>query len=240
MRNKISQLSGHYIVCGYGRVGKQVVEGLLEHACEIVVIDNTPEQAQILEMAGLNYIIGSATEDHVLEEAGIHNASGLSSCLPQDAHNVFTVLSARALNPDLTIISRSNLTESAPKLRIAGANQIINPYLMTGRRMAAELTSPTLVEFLDVVMERGELQLQIEDITIGPGSILSNKTLAQCNVRGETGANVLAVRRVRGKILTDFGGDMLLNAGDTLIVLGTTQQLGALAERADDIHKHFK
>lgn len=239
MRNKISQLKDHYIVCGYGRVGKQVVAGLREHDCAVVVIDNDPEHVTELEASNLTYIIGNATEDHILEEAGIHEARGLSSCLPQDANNVFAVLSARALNPKLTIISRSNLTESAPKLRIAGADQIINPYLITGRRMAAELTSPTLVEFLDVVMQRGELQLRIEDINIDGGSNMVGRTLAECNVRKETGANVLAVRRGNGKVLTDLGGDVLLNAGDTLIALGTLRQLSSLAKDAGDIHKRL-
>jgi len=239
MRNKIDLLNNHYIVCGYGRVGKQAVEGLLEHDCQIVVIDNDPIHAEALEAENLAFIIGSATENHVLEEAGINKARGLCSCLPQDADNVYAVLSARALNPELIIIARSNLPESAHKLQIAGADQIVNPYLTTGRRMAAELTSPTLVEFLDVVLQRGELQLQIEEIDVKPGSMLDDKTLAECNVRGETGVNVLAVRRAEGGIHTDLGREFFLNAGDTLIVLGTPHQLDTLAQRVGDPRRHI-
>ena len=141
---------------------------------------------------------------------------------------------ARALNPDLTIIARSNLVESAAKLRIAGADQIINPYLITGRRMAAQLVHPTLVEFLDVVMQRGELELRIEDMIIAAGSPMDGKTLAECHVRSETGANVLAVREVSGTIHTNIGPDYLLRAGDTLVSLGTPEQLALLAERTVD------
>ena len=234
MKREIEKLTDHYIICGFGRVGQQVVDGLRDSGFDVVVIDSDPVVADALETGEIDFLLGSATDDEILIEAGITRARGLASCLPHDANNVFVVLSARALNPDLTIIARSNLVESAAKLRIAGADQIINPYLITGRRMAAQLVHPTLVEFLDVVMQRGELELRIEDMIIAAGSPMDGKTLAECHVRSETGANVLAVREASGTIHTNIGPDYLLRAGDTLVSLGTPEQLALLAERTVD------
>ncbi len=194
MNRDIGRFRDHFIVCGFGRVGKQVLEGLLHDNVDVVIIDSNPDMAAYFEEAGIAYLIGSAADDELLKQAGIDRARGLSSCLPKDADNVFVVLSARALNPDLVIISRSNMMESGPKLRTAGADQIINPYLITGLRMAAQLIHPTVVEILDVVMQRGDLQLRIEEITIGERSVMAGKTLGENNVRGETGVNILALR----------------------------------------------
>jgi len=240
MRSKIERTKEHYIVCGYGRVGREVVAGLRENDREVVVIDKDPKALQPLDALAISYLVGDAADDEILRAAGIERASGLSSCLPEDASNVFVALSARALNPDLTIIARSNLPDSVRKLRIAGADQIVNPYLITGRRMAAELVNPTIVEFLDVVMQRGDLELRIEEITVGSQSSLDERTLAQCNVRGNTGVNILAVRRKDGTIHTDLGPDFTLEAGDVLIGLGAPQQFNVLAKHAGDPHKHLE
>lgn len=234
MKREISKLTDHFVICGYGRVGRQVGESLRESGYAVVVLDSDPKVAEELEERTIPHILGSAAEDELLQEAGIGRARGLASCLPQDADNVFVVLSARALNPDLVIIARSNQVESTTKLRIAGADQIINPYLITGRRMAAQLVHPNVVEFLDVVMQRGELELRIEELTIAAGSSLDGRTLAEAHVRSETGVNVLAVRRRDGSIHTSVGPDFPISAGDTLICLGTAEQLHTLAERAED------
>jgi len=234
MNRDISRFRDHFIVCGYGRVGRQVLEGLLHDNVDVVIIDSNPDMAAHFEEAGIAYLIGSAADDELLKQAGIDRARGLSSCLPKDADNVFVVLSARALNPDLVIISRSNVMESGPKLRIAGADQIINPYLITGLRMAAQLIHPTVVEFLDVVMQRGDLQLRIEEITVAERSVMAGRTLGENDVRGETGVNILALRLANGDIQTDIGPMSQVNAGDTMIGLGTPEQLTALTERAAD------
>jgi voltage-gated potassium channel len=232
MLKRIQRMRDHYIICGYGRVGRQVVEGLRENQCEVVVID--PDAALIpeLEQDNISFITASATDDDALIAAGIHQARGLCSCLPSDSNNVFVVLSARAFNPDLKIIARSNSLESGPKLRIAGADQIMNPYLITGRRMAAELVTPTVVEFLEVIMQRGELELRIEEIVVRANSELDGKTIAQGHVRTQTGVNVLAVRHPGGAIQTNLGPDFVLYAEDSMICLGTPAQLARLTEVA--------
>lgn len=236
MKNAIRHLQQHYVICGYGRVGQQVVEGLRANANPVVVIDAEVEHAAELDQLGVPHIVGDATDDNVLLEAGIERARGLCTCLPSDAANVFIVLSARTLNANLFIISRSNQPDSERKLRIAGANQIINPYLITGHRMAALLLHPGVVEFLDVIMRRGDLELRIEEVVVGSTSEMHGKTLAEARVRTETGANVLAVRRRDGKLQTDMNSELLLESGDALIALGTEPQLAALARLTDDEH----
>jgi len=220
MARTISKLRNHYIICGYGRVGQQVVQGLRANRYDVVVIDSTDDYVAEFEKEGIHYVIGDAASDPILQQAGIERASGLCTCLPNDATNVFVVLSARTFNPNLFIISRSNQPESERKLRIAGANQVINPYLITGHRMAAQLLHPSVVEFLDVIMRSGELELRIEEIKIGPASAMNGRTLA--------------VRRHDGKLFTYLPAEFTLESGDVLVGLGTQPQLSLLAQQAAD------
>lgn len=234
MQNQIKQLKDHYIICGYGRVGSQVLQELIHHNTKLVVIEIDPEHASELEGLGVFPIVGNASEDAVLIQAGIERASGLCACLPQDADNVFVTLTARTLNPNLTIIARANTQENERKLRIAGADHVINPYSISGHRMARQLVHPNVVEFMDVVMRRGQVEIRIGEILVNPHSHLQKKTIAESDVRRRTGVNVLAVRRPGGQTSTILDGDFVLQAGDTLIALGTPAQLDALAELADE------
>lgn len=234
MMREINRLRNHYIICGYGRVGQQVAQGLRANNYDVIVIDAEEELIPEFETLGLHYIIGDAANDPILQQAGIEHASGLCTCLPSDATNVFVVLSARTFNADLFIISRGNQPESEHKLRIAGANQVINPYTITGHRMAAQLLHPSVVEFLDVIMRAGDLELRIEEIRVGEDSTMNGKSLIECNVRGDTGVNVLAIRRYDNQIYTHFPADFILHTDDVLIGLGTAAQLSQLAQRAAD------
>ncbi len=234
MENRIRKLENHYIVCGYGRVGTQVAQELSHSHVETVLIDRAIERFGELEAVGILTVVGDASEDAVLIQAGIEHAAGLCACLPDDAANVFVTLTARTLNPKLTIISRANTQENERKLRIAGADHVINPYLISGHRMARQLMHPNVVEFMDVVMRRGQVEMSIEEIRVSDASALKDKTIAECHIRQRTGANILAVRRPGGKTFTSLGGEFVLMAGDVMIVLGTPQQLESLAGVADD------
>ncbi len=234
MEKRIKQLQQHYIVCGYGRVGSQVTQELRHHNVDMVVIEANPDLFAEIEELGIIPIVGNASEDAILSQAGIERAAGLCACLPNDADNVFVTLTARTLNPRLTIIARSNTQSNERKLRIAGADHVINPYSISGHRMARQLIHPNVVEFMDVVMRRGQVEIRIEEIRVNADSFLSNKSIAECDVRRRTGANVLAVRRPSGQTHTVISGDHILEAGDMLISLGTPEQLEALTELADD------
>lgn len=234
MANRIKRLHGHYIVCGFGRVGNQVVQELAESGVHLVVIDHDPD---VLEYQGDERIItitGDAAADSHLIQAGIERAAGLCSCLPNDAANVFVTLTARTLNPDLTIIARANTAQNERKLRIAGADHVINPYTISGHRMARQLIHPNVVEFMDVVMRRGEVEIRIEEIRISEGSSIEGQSIADAHIRHRTGTNVLAVRRPGGRTFTNLTGDFLLNKGDTLLALGTPEQLENLVALAGD------
>ncbi|MBX3052273.1 MAG: potassium channel protein [Caldilineaceae bacterium] len=234
MENRIRKLENHYIVCGYGRVGTQVAQELAHSHVETVLIDLINERFEELEAAGIITVVGDASADAVLLQAGIERASGLCSCLPEDADNVFVTLTARTLNPKLTIIARANTQENERKLRIAGADHVINPYSISGHRMARQLMHPNVVEFMDVVMRRGQVEMLIEEIRVSADSRVKEKSIAECNIRQRTGANILAVRRPGGKTFTSMGGEFVLMAGDLLIALGTPDQLESLAGMADD------
>lgn len=234
MQNRIDKLNGHFIVCGYGRVGEQVVNELLANKVPLVVIETMATLGPELEDLGVIPVEGNATDDTALLRAGIEKASGICCCLPNDSDNVYVVLTARALNPDLTIISRANSHESERKLQIAGVNHVINPYVTSGRRMARQLIHPNILEFMDVVMHRDEVDILIEDIGVSERSTLRDQTIEDTEVRRRLGANILAVRRPDGETFVNPGVEFALRAGDTLIALGTPEQLDQLATEAED------
>ena len=234
MQNRIGKLTGHFIVCGYGRVGEHVVNELLENNDKLVVIELEATLGPALENLGVIPVEGNATDDASLVRAGIAQAAGICCCLPNDSDNVYVALTARSLNPNLTIISRANSHESERKLQIAGANHVINPYVTSGRRMARQLIHPNILEFMDVVMHRGEVDILIEDIGLSERSSLRDQTIAGTEIRRRIGANILAVRRPDGEIFMNPSVDFALRAGDTLITLGTPDQLDLLATEADD------
>jgi len=234
MQNRIDKMNGHFIVCGYGRVGEQVAKELLTNRVSLVVVEILATLGPDLENLGVIPVEGNATDDAALIRAGIERASGICCCLPNDSDNVYVALTARALNPELTIISRANSFESERKLQIAGVNHVINPYVTSGRRMARQLIHPNILEFMDVVFHRGEVDILIEDIGVGERSSLRDQTIADTEVRKRLGANILAVRRPDGETFVNPGVEFALRAGDTLIALGTPEQLNLLATEAED------
>lgn len=236
----ITRMQEHTIICGYGRVGRQVVEELHANAVQMVVIDHDRGLAAELEPLGIPFIPGDASNDPVLVQAGLERAGGLCVCLPSDATNVFVVLSARQKRPDLFILARCNQPENQEKLRIAGANKVINPYVTTGRQMATQLLAPGVMEFLDVVVRRGDLELRLQEIVVGADSPLVARTLGEAHVRTQTGVNVLAVRRHKRTFDANPGGDFQVAAGDALICLGTLEQLNRMADLAADRRQRLR
>ena len=234
MQKKINQLTGHYIVCGYGRVGKRVALDLKDNGAEVVLVELDAESALSMDKHSFPHVIGDASDDVILRQAGIERAKGFCSCLPSDAENVFAVLTARTLNKNLTIIARADKMNSERKLLVAGADHVISPHAIGGHRMASQLLHPNVMEFLDVVMRQGNLELWIEEIVVHHGSDLEDHTLADGRIRTRTGANVLAVRRPDGTTFTDPGGSFTVQYRDCFIALGTPEQLISLADLAND------
>jgi voltage-gated potassium channel len=226
MKAKIAKLKGHFILCGYGRVGQEIARTFSEEKVPFVVIENNEERAAKAEKDGYLYLLADATSDEVLKDAGIKRAKGLVAALGSDADNTFITLSARGLKPDLFIESRCSSSEAEGKLSRAGADRIISPHAIGGRRMAMLALRPAVVDFIDTVAYGPGRKLQLENVDVARGSPLVGKTMGQ--VRSRDGITVLAMRKKGGKLLANPPGKETIEDGDRLIVIGTKGRLAAL------------
>lgn len=225
MERSIGDMSGHVIVCGWGRVGRALAGFVQGAEHPVVVIDTDITR---LEDIGLPYVVGDATEDDTLRRAGIERARALVAALDTDAGNLFVTVSARALHPDLFIVARARLDTTEEKLRRAGADRVVNPQRIGGARMAAFVLQPNVAEFLDVVMHDGSLEFRLEEVRVPAGSGIVGTSLRDAHVRDRTGALVLALRHADGTFTTNPEPDARVAAGDVLIAVGTATQLRAL------------
>jgi voltage-gated potassium channel len=233
MMNAIKKLEDHYIICGFGRVGRSAYQSLKEAKRQVVIIERDSEAAEESMGLGLTVVVGDATRDETLRQAGIERAQGLMVCGGNDSDNAFIVLSARTLNPDLFIVARSVDSENESKMKRAGADRVVSPYHIGGRHMANLLSRPHVTDFLDVVTLDSGLELWLEDLHIDAGSVLVGQTVIESDLRRKTGTILVAL--LRGDDRKTFIPDenTRLQADDELIVLGTREQLLRLEELAD-------
>ncbi len=231
MEREIARMTGHAIVCGWGRVGRAVGEYLAGQGADVVVVDNNPERAAAVPYPALT---GDVTDDDVLRKAGIMRARSLVAAINTDAENVYITLSARALRPDLVIVARARTEASEPKLLRAGATRVVNPQRIGGQRIAAAALQPNVVEFLDVVMHDGSLEFRLEEVLVRTGSRLAGRTLRETSQGDSTGALVLALRSSDGTFITNPPLTSQIDAGCVLIAIGTREQLTDL-ERAAEV-----
>ena len=223
----LQHITGHYIVCGAGRVGRSVVLELLRGGAQVVLIDNDPNRVKWADGLGVITMTADASNDETLRQARIDTAAGLVSAIASDAENVYVTLSAKVLNPALQIAVRASDEQAQEKLRRAGATTVLTPYTFIGHRLAQSLLRPHVVSFLDVASTFGktDLDLEIEQLRIGPGSSLSSRTLEQASLGRTYGVIVLAVRRLSGTLEFNPQADVRLEAGDVLIAMGERQKL---------------
>jgi voltage-gated potassium channel len=224
MQKRIASLSGHVILAGLGRVGRQAAEELAAARVPFVIVDPAEAAARLAEERGYLCLVGDAAEDAVLERAGVRQARGLIVTTANDATNTYIVLSARVLNPGLHIVSRAVDETSVPKLTRAGANRAISPYAIGGHRLAHLILSPVVVDFFETALRRGTEALAIEDLAIAPASPAVARSLADLDIRQRTGATILAVVR-EGNPMPNPPPELTLLAGDQLLALGTRAQL---------------
>jgi voltage-gated potassium channel len=227
MEKRIGELSGHVVVAGLGRVGRQAAQELAAARAAFVVVDPGPEAARLADERGYLFLAGDATEDAVLERVGIGRARGLIVTTANDATNMYIVLSARVLNPSLHIVSRATDETSVPKLVRAGATRAISPYAIGGHRLAHLILSPAVVDFFETALRRGSEALAIEDLAIAVESGAAGPTLGALDIRQATGATILAILR-DGAPIANPPGDFLIRGGDRLLALGTGDQLERL------------
>ncbi len=232
MRKKIDGLAQHYIVCGYGRMGSIIVKELKANNMPVVVIEknkiNLPEDEEFV------YVEGDATRDDVLKSAGIEKAKGLITVLPSDAENLYVVLSARELNPDLFIVARAVDKEAESKLKRAGADKVVSPYFIGGLRIAHTILRPTVVDFIEFATRSEHIEIQIEEIKVSSGSGLVGKTIAQSGIGRDIGVIILGIKRADGRMKFNPTSQTLIKEGDTLIVIGQTDKLSLLEKLAKE------
>jgi voltage-gated potassium channel len=231
MQKKIIQLENHIIVCGYGRNGRQAVDRLKSFQKTCVVIEMDDKIIEELEANAILCLKGDATDDKVLLQANIKNASFLITAMPSDADNLFVVLSARQLNPNLKIISRAGQETSIGKLKLAGADNIIMPDKIGGSHMASLIVTPDLIEFVDTLSIDGEQSANLEEISVNklPKEFI-NKTLLDLNLRKKTGCNVIGFKNSKREYIINPDVNTILEPNSYIIVLGKAEQINKLHE----------
>jgi voltage-gated potassium channel len=230
MKEGIAKLKDHIIICGYGQVGREVALTFKGEGVPFVVIDQNQEAIAKADKDGHLYIQGNATRDDTLDEAGIQRARGLVAAVGSDADNIFITLSARGLRSDLLIIARAFAEESESKLKRAGADRVILPLRLGGKRLAMVALHPLVIDFVETTMHSRERDFVLEDVSIASGSPLAGMTIKQ-GQETSGGAVILAVKKKGGNLLANPPQETLLEVGDEVVVMGTKQQLSSF-ERA--------
>ena len=231
MNKEIARLRDHYIVCGFGRIGKEICKILKEHQRPFLVIEKDEEEIGALEEMGYLRLQGDGAADEILQAAGIDRAKGLVSVVASDADNLFITLTARGLNPNLYIMARSSGGHGVQtKLKRAGATKVISPYSIGARRMAHLIVRPTVADFIDLTMRAGELDLMMEELLVSPTSHLNGKNLIESEIRKKYDVIVVAIKRQDGTMLFNPKPDSIILSGDILIVLGATDHILGLAK----------
>ncbi len=226
---EMEKLEGHYIVCGAGRVGRRIIRNLERQKLPHVIIERNESRLSELDPNSIHIIVGDATSEENLIKAGVKQARGLATCLPDDAANVYVVLTARGLNPDLHIVARAVEEQAEPKLIRAGASRVVAPTIIGSQSMARALLKPAIADFMDSIVAE-TLDLVFEEIAVDSTSPYANKCLKDTNLMSELSMIVVAIRRKDGELAFHPNGETIVNAGDLLIVIGKAESVRHLVE----------
>jgi voltage-gated potassium channel len=227
----MNKFKDHYIICGAGRVGSRIVREMRRAGVPFIAIESNALLAAALELPDSQVLIRDATLDETLIEAGVERAQGLASCLPDDAANLYVVLTARTLNPALRIVARAVEESAEPKLVRAGASRVIAPTIIGSHRMAQALLKPAVADFMDSITAE-TLDLAFEQVEVAPGSPLERLKLKETTIRSELDIVVAAIRRSHGEMIFNPSGETQIRAGDMLIGIGRAESLAELAAQA--------
>jgi voltage-gated potassium channel len=223
----MSKLRDHFIICGAGRVGSHLIRSLRSFEGTFLVIESDQNRAEALMDAGVAVLLRDATLEESLIEAGVEHARGLASCLPDDADNVYVVLTARDLNPGIHIVARAAAEQAESKLIRAGANRVVAPTIIGGHRMAMALTKPAVGDFLDSITAN-HLELGFEQLEVDSVSSLVDRKLSETVIRSELNIVVVSIRRYNGEIIFNPSGETKIESGDMLIAIGNAESLARL------------
>jgi voltage-gated potassium channel len=232
-KRMIDKLKDHYIVCGFGRVGRGAAEELQHAGASFVVVDNNPDRVERAILGGMLAVAADATHDETLRQVGIERARGLVTALATDADNLFVLLSAKVLNAKLYVAARAAEESAEEKMRRAGADAVLAPYSITGHRLAQSLLRPHVVQFLDFTTQDIGKDISIEQVRVSAGSEVAAKTIREMQLRSIMGVIVMAIRRRDGSMLFNPPADTAIEGGDYLIVMGKQQDLSALEVLAE-------
>jgi voltage-gated potassium channel len=228
----LDQLTNHFILCGYGRIGSIIAEEFRRQQIPCVVIDRQPERVHAVIAAGGMAVEADASRDEVLRRVGIERARGLIAAVGTDAENVYTVLTARVLRPDLYIIARIESPDAEQKLLRAGADRVLSPYQLGGVQMAATALRPAVVDFMRLATSSERMDLAAEQIEVGAGTRFVGRSIKDANLRQEFGVIVVAIERKAGHMEFNPSPEAIIAAGDQMVVLGHPDQLKALEAAA--------
>lgn len=231
MDKTINAYHDHYIICGYGRVGKQIADELAEEKAKFIVVDRDLNRTKEAEESGCMVVHGDPTEEKSLLKAGILKAKSVIIVPGSEVDSLYIVLSARSLNPDIYIIARAGKEEGVAKIKKAGANKVIMPEKIAGYHMATMALRPAVVDFLDVIIDGKHDELQIEELQIRPGSEYINRPLSFYLSQIDNNVAVLAINKVDGTTKVNPGGNETLGLNDRLILMGTRDQLEKVTDK---------
>lgn len=231
LSKRMSKLRDHYIICGSGRVGSHLARDLLSANESFVVIEKDQQRAAEFSQRGINVLVGDATLEESLRDVGVQHARGLAACLPNDADNVYVVLTARDLNPNLRIVARAAEDQAEAKLLRAGANHVIAPTIIGGHRMAVALTKPAVSEFMDSIMAN-ELGLGFEQVEVDAASSLIGQELRSTPIRSELDVVIVSIRRQGGEVFFNPSAETVIEGGDILVAIGRAESLTSLNQLA--------
>jgi voltage-gated potassium channel len=223
-------MSNHYIICGCGRIGMLIARELAAEKVPFVVMDNNPEAIQRVQEEGFVYFRGDATHDKCLISAGIKRARGIVCVLPSDAQNLYVILTAKELNPNVWILSRSEDEASEHRLLRAGADRVMSPYTLGGSRMAMAILRPAMLDFIEITTRRQSLELRMDELPICDGSPLIGKSLEESEVRQRYGLIIVAVKKDSGKMIFNPVAGYVIQNGDKLIALGEEDNVSKLTQ----------
>ena len=231
LSRKMSKLRNHFIICGAGRVGSHLIRSLQGSDETFIVIESNAQKVSQLLDFGIAVLVRDATLEESLIEAGVENAKGLAACLPNDSDNVYVVLTARDLNPNIHIVARAAEEQAEAKLIRAGANRVVAPTIIGGHRMAMALTKPAVGDFLDSITAN-QLDLGFEQLEVEPVSSFVGRRLSETNIRSQLNIVIVSIRRVNGEIVFNPNAEAVIQAGDMLIAIGSAESLAQLTALA--------
>jgi len=225
---QINKLKDHYIICGYGRMGRALARFLIQRYLDVVVIEQKEARTSVMDEDGILYLLGSATDEDLLIRAGIERAKGLITVVGSDADNVFLVLLARQMNPDIFIVARAIMNSAKRTLTAAGANKVVSPYDLGARRMAHAILRPTVIEFLEMAFADETVDVEVEELVIRSNSPVNRRTLYESEIRRKFDVMIISIKKEDGHMVFNPEAGTLLESGDTLVAVGRAANIKGL------------